>query len=1005
MNDTAGNTSSCLAITEKRPQRPGGCVGIFFQLFDWNRRLAKKKLFSKKLLPAARAKQASKKFVGNEKINTAKLHLIADENRGGFPNVKKNGFHGVDREQKHEMQAPSLVARLMGLESMPPVRRDKAKKALVSDIRHDRGETFASNRNESDRGDMNLEKGQMKHELRPQKLQKTGQFDRRAVTRFGAEALQFKSVLSRSRKHHHPKLASPVKSPRVLSGKSSSRLIDAAARILEPGLLATNRAKCALTYSNSLRYSPKEDAMIEGPTVLSPEMRQTGYYAEATRSLVGQSSCQNCCNHYVSDGVNLRSNEEHPSDFASSASSYVNASSQGLGMSSSRTTISSLDHERDVDFRRCQDQAVFHDSQIKENMRGHNETFRDDSKPFSRDGQERWHFSSQRRKPLRDERTPITLKHVKRTPSQMSLSRERISPRSKHSNLQSRRVSSAVNGISGSKDFVALNRNLSGCTRSRMPTRVDKSTLEADSKYCNRQDESLSHMRTSVRKRRTTNASGQVESTKSVVSSYGKQGNARRDGMAVKGIEVDPCSVNQNCVSKLARKGGGNAAGTNKNIDVISFTFNSPMKQKNVISSPKEMEDQRSDEGNFVNNTTSQRRKLVLDENDGMSSFQKPLPLGGDALGAILVQKLKELTCQEEDELSGGNPPRRTTAVILQELISALTEEQPTSQNDEAIGICRKDDSFCGNHDPHDRLFLHGLMPNGDSTFQARTKTPGNSIGFSLNGDHFSPGSVLEASFSNDSCVSSSLDDNSGYKVHRVHELVDYSYDLPQPSESDGELLDSATSLDKARNGSVMVTDVANFVSKILHMINLSGLVLTGSKLNYVKEVLLNAELLFGIGVSHTSHATKDFSIGSFLLNELETLAAALWTNSECLLVFEEAKEEDELRRFLFDCVIEYLDLKYGKCCKSGFKECTRLTSCMNTLLIREVGEEVRRWTNLAGRIPDEIIDWEMSHSSGKWTDFDVEAFESGAEIGGEILQVLVDEIMTDLCEFRPGYF
>lgn len=52
MNDTTGKAVSSLAIAEKRPQRPGGCVGIFFKLFDWNRRFAKKNLFSKKLLPA-----------------------------------------------------------------------------------------------------------------------------------------------------------------------------------------------------------------------------------------------------------------------------------------------------------------------------------------------------------------------------------------------------------------------------------------------------------------------------------------------------------------------------------------------------------------------------------------------------------------------------------------------------------------------------------------------------------------------------------------------------------------------------------------------------------------------------------------------------------------------------------------------------------------------------------------------------------------------------------------
>lgn len=51
MNDSTGETGSSLAIAEKKTHRPGGCVGIFFQLFDWNRRFAKKKLFSKKLLP------------------------------------------------------------------------------------------------------------------------------------------------------------------------------------------------------------------------------------------------------------------------------------------------------------------------------------------------------------------------------------------------------------------------------------------------------------------------------------------------------------------------------------------------------------------------------------------------------------------------------------------------------------------------------------------------------------------------------------------------------------------------------------------------------------------------------------------------------------------------------------------------------------------------------------------------------------------------------------------
>ncbi|PHT37350.1 putative germin-like protein 2-3 [Capsicum baccatum] len=60
------NDSSAREMNERQPQRPCGCVGIFFQLFDRNRRFAKK-LFPKKLLSPACLKQASKKFGGDEK--------------------------------------------------------------------------------------------------------------------------------------------------------------------------------------------------------------------------------------------------------------------------------------------------------------------------------------------------------------------------------------------------------------------------------------------------------------------------------------------------------------------------------------------------------------------------------------------------------------------------------------------------------------------------------------------------------------------------------------------------------------------------------------------------------------------------------------------------------------------------------------------------------------------------------------------------------------------------
>ncbi|PHT37323.1 hypothetical protein CQW23_25023, partial [Capsicum baccatum] len=60
------NDSSAREINERQPQRPCGCMGIFFQLVHRNCRFAKQ-LFPKKVLSLACLKQASKTFGGDEK--------------------------------------------------------------------------------------------------------------------------------------------------------------------------------------------------------------------------------------------------------------------------------------------------------------------------------------------------------------------------------------------------------------------------------------------------------------------------------------------------------------------------------------------------------------------------------------------------------------------------------------------------------------------------------------------------------------------------------------------------------------------------------------------------------------------------------------------------------------------------------------------------------------------------------------------------------------------------
>ncbi|XP_015881451.3 uncharacterized protein LOC107417350 [Ziziphus jujuba] len=941
MNDSAGKTSSCLslAVPEKRTHRPGGCVGIFFQLFDWNRRFAKKKLFSKKLLPPARAKQASKKFKGDEKMPTSKLHLIADENSGGFPNMKKHPNRSIDFDHKHEMRAPGLVARLMGLESMPALR-DKSKKVNLSDACDNNGEKKCANTySVVDGEDVNLERGSTKIESRPQKLQKTGQFERKVVTRFGAEALQIKNVLSRSRKHHHhPKLVPPVKSPRIPSGRNvsrTSRLIDAATKILEP---ATTKTKCAITYSNSTQYPPKNVVMKEATFVKSEELpKQPCYSANSTNCLMGKTSCKNCGN--LLDVVDVGPNAaEQPSIFPSFASNFVDVPLEATGRSNPRTPIPSFGQQVDVVFPLNRDQPVSLPTQRKEEMdnRQWNGKSITERNSMPHDGQAPWQSSSQPSKLQSDERSSITVKHRAQIQDQMPLARGRTPSRSKLNNLQSRRASSAANAVRGTKDFVALNRSLSGRTRPRVPTKVEASKVDSDRKAIDSRDESPSQLRSSVRKRRTINASVQVESRGFVTSTATKQKNIQFDSQTGNGLGPDMQPMNRIGVrSRLADQRDDNRA-KNKSTDVISFTFNSPMRHKTGV--PMEVEE-----------------KTMGNE---MKKFsQKPLSQKRDSIGALLEQKLKELTSQEDEELATGGPPKRSTAMILQELISALTSDHPEI-----------------------------VSPSIAETKFGRTAR------ISHYGDHLSPGSVLDASFS-----SSSLDDSSGHGLQPHY--VDCSDDHLHSLESDTDLLDSATSWDQERSIKRVTTLVSN-ISKILHSISIAGERLPENQLTYAKDAILNAEILFGDVAPNRGDGMKGLLVSPILL-ELETNANAIWTNMD-ITGLDATKVGNQCREFLFDCLIECIESRYSKCCNTGFRYWRRLPLCMTREMICQcVEEEIKKWSYLAGMVPDELIEWEMSHSLGKWTDFDIEAFECGAEIDGEILHILVDEIVRDLWECK----
>ncbi|KAL6507512.1 hypothetical protein OROGR_023707 [Orobanche gracilis] len=531
MNDTLEKTSSSSStLVEKKPQKRGGCVGIFFQLFDWNRRFAKKKLFSKKLLHPVWLKQSSKKFGGDEK--QPKLRLIAAENSGGFPTKKNN----VGMAQHQEMRVPGLVARLMGLESIP---RDKLKELPPPSSNYTLGKDGKSvdNVNGHSRDGPDIEKGGIKHELRPLKLQK------RAFLR--------------------KKASNP------------SKLLVAATRILEP----SSKPKCALTYTNTLDRHPCQNTVVE------------------------DSSCTKCGHQLVSLESKPAISEKQlvlasPFDICIGPYRRVSADSK---LGSSVFYQEELRRDYDGDLQSCVQYTSCNKS------------------PFS--GQIRRNSSSHPDAP------PLSLRPNHKTRAQIQM----FPPRPKSNNAN------------GTKSLFSVNQSLSSGIRPHLPSRAEIGKLEADKRILN----SPNDLVPPGRKRRLGKVSRQGESGGFIISVSDSRnfGSEKQLGCNAH------FSNSRNGLLDLQERTVGVAN------NVVSFTFNSPMNHKSGI---QEVGKRRNPNDLHCDDRSS---KSVFGESGGMAKLEKPFPLNGDALGALLQQKLKELNLEGDDIESNG--VRKTTSMNM----------------------------------------------------------------------------------------------------------------------------------------------------------------------------------------------------------------------------------------------------------------------------------------------------------------------------------------------------
>ncbi|KAL0412959.1 UNVERIFIED_CONTAM: hypothetical protein Sradi_1497600 [Sesamum radiatum] len=195
-------------------------------------------------------------------------------------------------------------------------------------------------------------------------------------------------------------------------------------------------------------------------------------------------------------------------------------------------------------------------------------------------------------------------------------------------------------------------------------------------------------------------------------------------------------------------------------------------------------------------------------------------------------------------------------------------------------------------------------------------------------------------------------------------------------TDGDGEISDTASSFS--------VGTISETVASSLYMPDTTDT--SCWELQYIEHILCNAELMleeFALGRVHTV-ISPDF----FHQLENQKLGPKKSTDEHFKIPL----------KLLYDCVGECIEVRC-ECLLTGSQKVWAKQMTLfhkKQRLANELYREISSWENIEELMADELVDKDMSCRNGRWTDFEIEAFEEGVEIQKSMLTSLIDELIQD---------